>query len=126
MQRLVDPAVRPATAAAAIALAILAVSLLIQGCIGANQRVEETIALDEIVQSGSADHAIHVHTLGELQIATDELASAEDALPRMPPMRVRGSVRFQTSGFQAGAELMGVAAQDRVFSVETPGQPNSL
>lgn len=41
-------------------------------------------------------------------------------LPRIPPFRVRGGLRYQKNAFQAGGELVAVAKQDRVFGAETP------
>jgi iron complex outermembrane receptor protein len=35
-------------------------------------------------------------------------------------MRVRGGLRYQVSAFQAGADIVGVARQGRVFGAETP------
>jgi iron complex outermembrane receptor protein len=49
-----------------------------------------------------------------------ELLDDDAPLPRIPPFRVRGSVRYQAGAFNAGAELTGVAAQERVFGAETP------
>ncbi|HSP91151.1 MAG TPA: TonB-dependent receptor [Vicinamibacterales bacterium] len=49
-----------------------------------------------------------------------ELLDDDAPLPRIPPFRVRGSVRYQAGAFNAGVELTGVAAQERVFGAETP------
>jgi len=49
-----------------------------------------------------------------------ELLDPDAPLPRIPPFRVRGSMRYQVGAFNAGAELTGVAAQERVFGDETP------
>ncbi|MFO7695241.1 MAG: TonB-dependent receptor [Vicinamibacterales bacterium] len=48
-----------------------------------------------------------------------DLVDRDAPLPRIPPFRVRGSVRYQAGAFNAGAELAGVAAQERVFGAET-------
>jgi iron complex outermembrane receptor protein len=42
-----------------------------------------------------------------------------DPLPRMPPLRLRGGLRYQYSAFQAGGEVIGAARQDRISGVET-------
>ncbi|MBI4264156.1 MAG: TonB-dependent receptor [Acidobacteria bacterium] len=39
-------------------------------------------------------------------------------LPRIPPLRVRGGVRYQYSAFQAGGEVVGTARQNRVVGAE--------
>ena len=42
------------------------------------------------------------------------------ALPRIPPFRLRGGVRYQKNAFQAGGEVVGAASQRRVSGAETP------
>ena len=49
-----------------------------------------------------------------------ELLDRDAPLPRIPPFRARGSVRYQAGAFNAGGELTGVSAQERVFGEETP------
>ena len=49
-----------------------------------------------------------------------DLLDTDAPLPRIPPFRVRGSMRYQAGAFNAGAELTGVSAQERVFGEETP------
>jgi len=41
-------------------------------------------------------------------------------LPRIPPLRVRGGLRYQRNAFQTGGEVVATADQDRVFGAETP------
>ena len=41
-------------------------------------------------------------------------------LPRIPPLRLRGGLRYQHNAFQAGAEMVGAADQKRVFTNEEP------
>jgi iron complex outermembrane receptor protein len=43
-----------------------------------------------------------------------------DPLPRIPPFRVRGGVRYQYGGFQAGGEVVGTSKQDRLSVRELP------
>lgn len=47
------------------------------------------------------------------------LSDGDIPLPRIPPLRVRGGLRYQHNAFQAGAEMMGVADQRRVFDTES-------
>ena len=49
-----------------------------------------------------------------------ELRGSGDSLPRIPPMRFRGGLRYQTGAFQAGGEIVSTAKQDRVYGEETP------
>ena len=41
-------------------------------------------------------------------------------LPRMPPFRARGGLRYQYNAFQAGGEVIAAAKQDRVSGATTP------
>ena len=49
-----------------------------------------------------------------------DLLEPDAPLPRIPPFRARASVRYQVGAFNAGGEVTGVSAQDRVFGEETP------
>jgi iron complex outermembrane receptor protein len=49
-----------------------------------------------------------------------ELRETNEPLPRIPPTRFRGGLRYQSSAFQAGGEIIAVSKQDRVFFEETP------
>ena len=49
-----------------------------------------------------------------------ELRERNEPLPRIPPTRFRGGLRYQRNAFQAGGEIISVAKQDRVFFEETP------
>ena len=48
------------------------------------------------------------------------LKDNDEPLPRIPPLRFRGGLRYQRNAFQAGGDVSIVATQDRVFSTETP------
>jgi iron complex outermembrane receptor protein len=48
------------------------------------------------------------------------LSGSGDPLPRMPPFRVRGGVRYQRNALQVGGEVVGTGKQDRVSGAETP------
>jgi iron complex outermembrane receptor protein len=43
----------------------------------------------------------------------------DEPLPRIPPFRFRGGVRYQYNALQVGGEVTATAKQDRVFSTET-------
>jgi iron complex outermembrane receptor protein len=57
---------------------------------------------------------------GGFDYVRGELRDSGLPLPRIPPFRVRGGLRYQYSGFQAGGEAMAVADQNRVFVNEDP------
>ena len=42
------------------------------------------------------------------------LKATGDPLPRMPPLRLRGGLRYQYNAFQVGGEVVGAAKQERV------------
>jgi iron complex outermembrane receptor protein len=48
------------------------------------------------------------------------LKDSDDVLPRIPPFRVRGGLRYQYNAFQVGGQVIGAAKQDRVSGLETP------
>ena len=43
------------------------------------------------------------------------LKDTDEPLPRIPPLRFRGGLRYQRNAFQAGGEVVAAAKQDRVF-----------
>ena len=47
------------------------------------------------------------------------LKDTDEPLPRIPPLRFRGGLRYQYNAFQAGGEVTAAAKQDRIFSTET-------
>lgn len=46
--------------------------------------------------------------------------ATEQPLPRIPPLRLRGGLRYQYSAFQAGGAVIGVGKQERVSGIEQP------
>ena len=48
------------------------------------------------------------------------LSDTGQPLPRIPPLRVRGGLRYQHNAFQAGGDVTVAATQDRLFLTETP------
>lgn len=49
-----------------------------------------------------------------------ELKDSGDALPRIPPFRFLGGLRYQHNAFQVGGNITAVAKQDRVSENEEP------
>jgi iron complex outermembrane receptor protein len=48
------------------------------------------------------------------------LTDSDDPLPRIPPFRVAGGLRYQRNALQVGGNITAVGDQDRVFGAETP------
>jgi iron complex outermembrane receptor protein len=55
-----------------------------------------------------------------------ELKDSGDSLPRMPPFRFRGGLRYQRNALQIGGQATVAADQDRVFGEETPTEGYEL
>ena len=91
---------------------------------------EAELAIVDFIGADALLQGVEAH--GDLQLATGLFAEAGldyvrgslradgSALPRMPPLRVRGGLRWQHGGLQAGGQVVGAAGQDRVASVEEP------
>jgi iron complex outermembrane receptor protein len=83
----------------------------------------EYVAADSLLQGVEAHSDIQVTSQLAVEVGVDyvrgTLRATEEPLPRIPPFRVRTGVRFQRNAFQAGGELITVAAQDRLFQTET-------
>ena len=45
--------------------------------------------------------------------------ATDDPLPRIPPLRVRTSLRYQRNALQIGEEVVVVERQNRIFGAET-------
>jgi iron complex outermembrane receptor protein len=60
---------------------------------------------------------------GGLDYVRGDLVSIDKPLTRMPPLRGRAGVRFQRNAFQAGADGVFTAKQDRIYTIETPDGP---
>lgn len=55
-----------------------------------------------------------------LDTVRGELRGSGDALPRIPPVRFTGGVRYHLNALQLGAQVVSAARQDRVYDIETP------
>jgi iron complex outermembrane recepter protein len=58
---------------------------------------------------------------GGLDYVRGEFTANDTPLPRIPPLRGRAGVRFQKNAFQAGAEGIFTAKQDRVYALGFAG-----
>jgi iron complex outermembrane receptor protein len=83
----------------------------------------EFVAADSVLQGIEMHADVHVTARIVAEMGLDyvrgELKAARDPLPRMPPLRVKGGLRYQWNAFQAGGEITGTARQGRVFDRET-------
>ena len=55
-----------------------------------------------------------------LDMVRGTVTDDDTPLPRMPPFRVRGGLRYQKNAFQAGMQVNGVSRQGRVYGSELP------
>ena len=85
--------------------------------------IVEYVAADSVLQGLEAHSDIQVTSQLALELGLDyvrgTLRASDEPLPRIPPLRLRGGLRYQRNAFQAGGEVTGVAAQERLFSTET-------
>jgi iron complex outermembrane recepter protein len=86
--------------------------------------IVEFVARDAVLQGVEAHADFSVTSRIFVELGADyvrgSLKDSDDVLPRIPPFRFRGGVRYQHSGFQAGGEVIAAAQQDRVSGLETP------
>jgi iron complex outermembrane receptor protein len=86
--------------------------------------VVEFVAADSVLQGIElhGDFAITSVVFADLGLdyVRGDVTAFDQPLPRIPPLRFRGGLRYQANAFQVGGELVSVARQDRVFGEETP------
>jgi iron complex outermembrane receptor protein len=84
----------------------------------------EFVGADAVLQGieGHADFQITSQVSAELglDLVRGSLKGAEDSLPRIPPVKFRGGLRYQRNALQVGGQLIAAAKQDRVSGAETP------
>ena len=82
----------------------------------------EYVGADSVLQGVEAHTDIQITSRVVVELGLDYVRgtlSADDVpLPRIPPLRLRGGLRYQHNAFQAGAEMVGAADQDRVSTNE--------
>jgi iron complex outermembrane receptor protein len=83
----------------------------------------EYVGADSLLQGieAHADFAIMPRLIVEVgaDYVRGKVKDTDEPLPRIPPFRFRGGLRYQYNAFQAGGEVTAVAKQDRVFASET-------
>ena len=86
--------------------------------------VVEFQATDAVLSGFEAHTDIHLTSTVIAEAGMDYVRGTnrdlDQPLPRIPPFRVRGGLRYQRNAFQAGGEVVAAADQDRVFGAETP------
>jgi iron complex outermembrane recepter protein len=86
--------------------------------------IVEFVGRDAVLQGveAHADFSVTSNIFVELgaDYVRGSLKDSDDPLPRMPPFRFRGGLRYQNSGFQAGGLVVSAAQQDRVSGLEEP------
>jgi iron complex outermembrane receptor protein len=86
--------------------------------------IVEFLGRDARLQGVEAHADIDVVAGLHLELGLDtvrgELGGNGDALPRIPPVRFTGGVRYHLNALQLGAQVVSAARQDRVYDIETP------
>jgi len=86
--------------------------------------IVEFISADSLLQGVEAHADFAVTSQVFVEVGADyvrgSLKESDDPLPRMPPLRLRGGLRYQYNAFQIGGEVVGAAKQDRVGEIEEP------
>jgi iron complex outermembrane recepter protein len=86
--------------------------------------IVEYVAADSVLQGVEAHSDVQLTSQIAVELGLDyvhgTLTDEDEPLPRMPPLRFRGGVRYQRNAFQAGGDVSIVATQDRLFPTETP------
>jgi len=86
--------------------------------------IVENVAADSVLQGFEAHADLQVSSRVAAELGLDYVrGTVQDAgefLPRIPPLRARGGLRYHYNAFQAGGEVVGVARQERVSGLETP------
>ena len=91
--------------------------------------VEEDFPVIQFTGADSLLQGVEAHTDIEIspswiaEVGFDavrgELRATNEPLPRIPPVRFRGGLRYRYNALQAGGEVVIAGAQDRVFGAET-------
>ena len=96
------------------------------------EHADEAIAIVDFVAAAAIFHGVEWHT--DVQVTSRvfaevggdyvraSLRNSGDPLPRIPPLRVRGGLRYQHNALQMGGDVTVATAQDRISTagLETP------
>ncbi len=84
----------------------------------------EYVGADSVLQGVEAHTDVQLTSRFVAEFGLDyvrgALSDGDLPLPRIPPLRLRGGLRYQQNAFQAGAEVVGAADQKRVYPNEEP------
>ena len=90
----------------------------------------EYLGADSLLQGVEAHTDVQITEQFAVEVGVDyvrgTLVESGDPLPRMPPFRFRGGLRYQRDALQAGGEVIAAARQDRVLGAETPTEGYTL
>ena len=90
----------------------------------ADLAIVDFIGADAVLQGVEAHADLQLTSTLFAEFGADlvhgSLSGNGDPLPRMPPARVRGGLRYQRNALQLGGEVLVTATQDRLSGVETP------
>lgn len=91
---------------------------------------EDELPIVDFVSADATLQGVELHTdvqmtqrvIGEfgMDYVRGSVGDTGTALPRIPPLRVRGGLRYQGSAVQFGGQVLGSARQDRVSGLELP------
>ena len=85
--------------------------------------IVEYVAADSVLQGVEAHSDFQILSVLFAEAGMDyvrgTLTDSDEPLPRIPPLRFRGGLRYQRNALQIGGEMTFAAAQDRVFPTET-------
>ncbi len=91
---------------------------------------EEELAIVDFVSANAVLQGFEFHTDVQLssrvfaEVGADyvrgTVTSADTPLPRIPPLKVRGGLRYQGQAVQFGGQVLGAAKQERVSGLELP------
>ena len=86
--------------------------------------IHEFVAANALLQGVEAHLDVQLTPQLAAEVGADyirgTLTDSDAPLPRMPPFRVRGGLRYQYNAFQIGGNVIAAAAQDRVSGAEEP------
>jgi iron complex outermembrane receptor protein len=86
-------------------------------------RIIEYVGADSVLQGIEAHADVAVTPQLFVEVGADYVRGTvkdiDAPLPRIPPLRFRGGLRYQYNAFQAGGEVTAAAKQDRIFETET-------
>jgi iron complex outermembrane receptor protein len=84
----------------------------------------EYVGADSVLQGIEAHSDFQLTSQLAAELGFDyvhgSLKDTDDPLPRIPPFRFRGGLRYMVNAFQAGGDVTFTAKQNRVFGAETP------